>query len=70
MPIDDDVVKLSGAPALLLQAPDVEVLGITAMSGSVWRDTATAHALRTVEIVGRTDVPVVPGATYLLLNGR
>ena len=66
--IDDDVVGLNGAPALLLQAPDVEVLGITTTSGSVWRDTATAYALRTVEIVGRTDVPVVPGATYPLLN--
>ncbi|WP_416366279.1 nucleoside hydrolase [Sphingomonas aurantiaca] len=68
--IDDDVVGLSGAPALLLQAPDVEVLGITTTSGSVWRDTATAYALRTVEIVGRTDVPVVPGATYPLLNNE
>ena len=66
--IDDDVVGLNGAPALLLQAPDVEVLGITTTSGSVWRDTATAYALRTVEILGRTDVPVVPGATYPLLN--
>jgi len=66
--IDDDVVGLNGAPALLLQAPDVEVLGITTTSGSVWRDTATACALRTVEILGRTDVPVVPGATYPLLN--
>ncbi|VVT15233.1 Nucleoside hydrolase [Sphingomonas aurantiaca] len=68
--IDDDVVGLSGAPALLLQAPDVEVLGITTTSGSVWRDTATAYALRTVEIVGRADVPVVPGATYPLLNNE
>jgi len=66
--IDDDVVGLNGAPALLLQAPDVEVLGITTTSGSVWRDTATAYALRTVEILGRTDVPVVPGATFPLLN--
>ncbi len=66
--IDDDVVGLNGAPVLLLQAPDVEVLGITTTSGSVWRDTATAYALRTVEIVGRTGVPVVPGATYPLLN--
>lgn len=66
--IDDDVVGLNGAPALLLQAPGVEVLGITTTSGSVWRDTATAYALRTVEILGRTNVPVVPGATYPLVN--
>ena len=68
--IDDDVIGLNGAPALLLQAPGVEVLGITTTSGSVWRDTATAYALRTVEILGRTDVPVVPGATYPLVNNE
>ena len=68
--IDDDVVGLNGAPALLLQAPGVEVLGITTTSGSVWRNTATAYALRTLEILGRTDVPVVPGATYPLVNSE
>ncbi|WP_093079826.1 nucleoside hydrolase [Sphingobium sp. AP50] len=66
--IDDDVIGLNGVPLLLLQSPDVEVLGITTTSGSVWRDTATAYALRTLEIIGRTDVPVVPGATFPLIN--
>ncbi|MBO9712955.1 nucleoside hydrolase [Sphingomonas sp.] len=68
--IDDDVIGLNGVPTLLLQAPGVEVLGITTTSGSVWRDTATAHALRTLEILGRTKVPVVPGATFPLLNSQ
>lgn len=68
--IDDDVIGLNGVPALMLQAPDVQVLGITTTSGSVWRDTATAYALRTLEIMHRTDVPVVPGAVLPLLNSR
>ncbi|MCW3835592.1 nucleoside hydrolase [Sphingomonas canadensis] len=68
--IDDDVIGLNGVPALLLQVPDVEVLGITTTSGSVWRDTATAHALRTLELTGKPNVPVVPGAVYPLLNSR
>jgi inosine-uridine nucleoside N-ribohydrolase len=68
--IDDDLIGLNGVPVLLLQAPDVEVLGITTTSGSVWRDTATAYGLRTLEILGRTDIPVVPGATYPLLNSQ
>jgi inosine-uridine nucleoside N-ribohydrolase len=68
--IDDDVIGLNGVPALLLRAPDVEVLGITTTSGSVWRDTATAHALRTLEVVGKPTIPVVPGATYPLLNSQ
>ncbi len=66
--VDDDMIGLNGVPLLLLQSPGVEVLGITTTSGSVWRDTATAYALRTLEILGRTDVPVVPGATLPLLN--
>jgi len=68
--VDDDLIGLNGVPLLMLQAPDVTVLGITTTSGSVWRDTATAYALRTLEILGRKDVPVVPGAVVPLLNTR
>ena len=32
--IDDDLIGLNGVPVLLLQSPDVEVLGITTTSGS------------------------------------
>lgn len=68
--VDDDVIGLNGAPLLLLQSPDVKLLGITTTSGSVWRDTATAYALRTLEIVERTDIPVVPGAMLPLVNSQ
>jgi len=68
--IDDDLIGLNGVPVLLLQSPDVEVLGITTTSGSVWRDTATAYALRTLEILDRRDIPVVPGATFPLVNSQ
>lgn len=68
--IDDDLIGLNGVAPLLAQSPDVEVLGITTTSGSVWRDTATAYALRTLELVGRTDIPVVPGAVLPLINSR
>ncbi|MGA1797179.1 nucleoside hydrolase [Sphingomonas sp. 4RDLI-65] len=55
---------------MLLDAPDVDVVGITTVSGNVWANRATALALRGVEIAGRTDVPVVQGATYPLLNSE
>jgi purine nucleosidase len=55
---------------MLLDAPDVDVLGITTVSGNVWANRATALALRGVEVTGRTDVPVVQGATYPLLNSE
>jgi purine nucleosidase len=38
--------------------------------GDAWRDEETAHALRLLELLGRTDVPVVPGATHPLWRTR
>jgi hypothetical protein len=47
---------------MMIQSPQVEVLGITVVSGDQWRDEEVAHTLRLLEIIGRTDIPVVPGA--------
>ena len=70
--IDQDAFGPGGsnmqAILLALQSPDVDVLGITIESGDGWRDENVAHTLRLLELVGRTDVPVVPGATYPLVN--
>lgn len=55
---------------LLLQSPDVEVLGITVESGDGWLKENVAHTLRMLEIIGRTDIPVVPGSTYPLVNSQ
>ena len=56
--------------ALLIQSPQVDVLGITVVSGDAWRDEEVAHTLRLLEIMGRTDIPVVPGATFPLVRTR
>lgn len=66
--IDDEGFALMHL--MLLQASDVDVLGITTVSGNVWANRATAMALRGLEIAGRTDVPVIQGATYPLLNSE
>lgn len=55
---------------LFLQAPDVEVLGITLVTGDQWLKEETLRTLRAVEIARRTDVPVVPGALYPLINSK
>ena len=55
---------------VLLQSPDVEVLGITVASGDQWRDEEVAHTLRLLEIIGRTDIPVVRGAEFPLVRTR
>jgi purine nucleosidase len=55
---------------LLIQSAQVEVLGITIVSGDQWRDEEVAHTLRLLEIMGRTDIPVVPGAEFPLVRRR
>jgi inosine-uridine nucleoside N-ribohydrolase len=55
---------------LLLQSPDVDVLGITIVSGDQWRDEEAAHTLRLLEIARRTDVPVMLGAAFPLIRTR
>jgi purine nucleosidase len=55
---------------VLLQAPDVKVLGITIVTGDGWRDPEVAHALRLLESIGRTDLHVYPGAPFPLVRTR
>ncbi|HEY4988556.1 MAG TPA: nucleoside hydrolase, partial [Opitutaceae bacterium] len=55
---------------MVVQAPGIEVLGITIESGDGWQKEEVAHTLRMLELVGRPDIPVVPGATYPLLNSE
>jgi purine nucleosidase len=55
---------------LLLQASDVDVLGITVTSGDGWRDEEVSHTLRMLEIARRTEVGVYPGAVYPLVNSQ
>jgi purine nucleosidase len=55
---------------VMLQSPQIEVLGITVVSGDQWRDEEVAHTLRLLEIMGRTDIPVVPGAAFPLVRTR
>jgi purine nucleosidase len=55
---------------LLVQSPQVEVLGITVVSGDQWRDEEVAHTLRLLEIIGRTDIPVFRGAEFPLIRRR
>ena len=54
----------------LIQSPQVEVLGITVVSGDQWLREEVAHTLRLLEIIGRTDIPVVPGAEFPLVRTR
>ena len=52
----------------LLQAPRVQVLGITIVTGNAWRDEETLHTLRMLELTGHADIPVARGAVFPLLR--
>jgi purine nucleosidase len=55
---------------MLIQSPQTEVLGITVVTGDAWLKEEVAHTIRTLEIIGRTDIPVVPGAEYPLVRRK
>jgi len=56
------------AMMVLLQSAQCKVLGITQVSGNAWEPEEVQHTLRMLELIHRTDVPVVPGAIYPLIR--
>src|SRR5271168_5066816 len=70
--IDQDTSGPGGSNIMsmlaLLQSPQVDVLGITVVTGNAWRDDEARHALRMLELIGRTDVPVALGAVFPLVR--
>ena len=52
----------------LLQAPQVQVLGITMVTGNAWRDEETQHTLRMLELTGHANIPLARGAVFPLVR--
>ena len=55
---------------VFLQSPQVDLLGITVVTGDAYRDVEVAHTLRLLELMGRTDVKVYPGAAFPLVRTK
>jgi len=72
--IDQDAAGPGGtdmqAILALVNSPVTDVLGITVLTGDGWRDEEVQHTLRLMEIIGRRDIPVVPGAAFPLLSSK
>src|ERR1700740_2248785 len=72
--IDQDAAGPAGTDQqsmlLLIQSPQTEVLGITVVTGDQWLHEEIAHTLRMLELIGRTDIPCVPGAEYPLVRRK
>src|SRR5271154_3416415 len=58
------------ATLMLLQADNIDLLGICTVTGDLWAKQETAYALRLLEIMGRTEVSVHMGAQEPLLNTK
>ncbi len=72
--IDQDAAGPGGTDQqsilLLIQSPQAEVLGVTVVTGDAWLKSEVAHTLRMLELVGRSDIPVVAGAEYPLVRTK
>jgi inosine-uridine nucleoside N-ribohydrolase len=72
--IDQDAAGPAGTDQqsilLLIQSPQTQVLGVTVVTGDAWLKEEIAHTLRMLEIIGRTDIPVVAGAEYPLVRRK
>jgi purine nucleosidase len=70
--VDQDAAGPAGSDQMsmlvLLQSKQVDVLGITIVTGDVWRDEGVQHTLRMLELTGHGEVPVVPGAVFPLVR--
>ena len=65
-PGHDDAIAL----LLALGSPELELLGVTTVSGNQTLDKTTANAIRVLDHVGRQDVPVAAGAPRPLVRER
>jgi purine nucleosidase len=55
---------------MMLQADNVDLLGITLVTGDAWMKQETAYTLRLLEVMGRAEIPVYPGAEFPMLNTK
>jgi inosine-uridine nucleoside N-ribohydrolase len=55
---------------MLLQSPNIQVLGVTVVTGNGWLKQETADVLKLLEDLRRTDIPVYMGAEFPLVQSR
>jgi purine nucleosidase len=55
---------------MFAQAPNIDVLGVTIVTGDQWAKEESFHTLRALELAGRTDIPVLIGAQQPLINTK
>ncbi len=64
--LNDDAVVMF----MLINSGQVEVLGVTLVAGNTWVEEGAAVGLRQLEMIGRTDIPILLGANEPLMGNR
>src|SRR5579885_580197 len=65
-PGHDDAIAI----LLALASPELELVGVTTVSGNQTLDKTTVNALRILDLAGRSDIPVHAGADAPIVRGR
>ena len=55
---------------MMLQADNIDLLGITLVTGDAWMKQEMAYTLRLLEMMGRTEISVYAGAEFPMLNTK
>jgi len=71
--LDTDMVEVfdDGITMMMLaKAPNIDLLGVTVVVGNTWVNEGIAYGIRQLEVIGRSDIPVVPGIRQPLYPDR
>jgi len=72
--VDQDAAGPAGTDMnsilVFLQSPTVNVLGVTVVTGDAWRNEEVAHTLRLLELMGRSDIPVIAGMSAPMIRTK
>ncbi len=62
--LDTDMVELFDdgvAMMMLAKSPNIDLLGVTTVTGNSWAEQGAAYAVKQLNLVGKDDIPVVLG---------
>ncbi len=71
--LDTDMVEVfdDGITMMMLaNAPNIDLLGVTIVVGNTWVPEGTAYAIRQLETIGKSHIPVAPGIPQPIYPSR
>jgi inosine-uridine nucleoside N-ribohydrolase len=71
--LDTDMVEVfdDGITMMMLaNAPNIDLIGVTIVVGNTWVPEGVAYAIRQLEDIGRSDIPVIAGIRFPIFPSR